>query len=156
MKISFLWLGKCKDKEYITIINQYSQRLKHYVTHDVNSVKDPKSSAKNKQEIIKKEAAAVLSKLEKSDYVVLLDERGKHLNSKELADWVQHKLNISIARIVFVIAGAYGAHQTLKERADYTLSLSHMTLTHDMARIFILEQVYRAFTIIKGEKYHNP
>ncbi len=155
MNISFLWLGKSKNKHYNNIIDDYKKRLKHYTSFSVKELKDPKQKSKKKEDITKVEAQLILSKISSSDYVVLLDELGKHKTSEELSKWIQHKLNISISNVVFIIAGAYGAHPILKERADYTLSLSHLTLTHDMARMFIIEQVYRAFTIIKGEKYHN-
>ncbi len=155
MNITFLWIGKSKDKNFVSIIENYKKRLKHYVSYDILELKDAKVKSKKKDDITKKEAEVILSKIDTSDYLVLLDERGAHLSSTGLSDWIQHKQNISINKVVFVIAGAYGAHTSLKDRADFTLSMSHLTLTHDMARIFILEQVYRAFTILKGEKYHN-
>ena len=155
MKINFIWLGKSKQKEYSKLIDEYKSRLGHYVSCKVTQLKEPKLKSKNVEEIRKIEAKEFLSSVANSDYVVLLDERGKHFTSIELSNWIQHKQNISIQNVVFIIAGAYGAHSSLKERADFIFSLSHLTLTHDMARIFIIEQVYRAFTILKGEKYHN-
>jgi len=155
MNIIFLWLGKSKNKHYDNIINDYEKRLKHYTSYSIKELKEPKLKSKNKGDITKKEAEEILSKLSPSDYVVLLDELGKHKTSEQLSEWIQHKMNISISNVVFIIAGAYGAHPILKDRADHKMSLSHLTLTHDMARIFIIEQIYRAFTILKGEKYHN-
>lgn len=155
MTITFLWLGKSKNKHYDSIIDDYKKRLKHYTSFSIKELKDPKHKSKKKDDITKAEAELILSKLSPSDYVVLLDELGKHKTSEELSNWVQHKLNISISNVIFIIAGAYGAHPLLKDRADYKFALSHLTLTHDMARMFIIEQVYRAFTILKGEKYHN-
>lgn len=155
MKIKFIWLGKSKQKEFISLIEEYIKRLSHYTSCQVQQIKEPKGKRKNVDEIKKSEAQELLSAISNTAYVVLLDERGKHMTSVELSQWLQHKLNISINEVIFVIAGAYGAHQILKERADFTFSLSHLTLTHDMARIFVIEQVYRGFTILKGEKYHN-
>ena len=155
MKIKFLWIGKSKDEHIKKLIDIYSNRLGHYCPVKIQVLKEPKSRSKNKEELKKAEGELLLSKLEKGDYVVLLDERGKHLTSIQLSEWVQHKRNISINQIVFIIGGAYGAHSMVETRSDFTLSLSHLTLTHDMARIFIIEQVYRAHTILKGEKYHN-
>ena len=155
MKLEFLWIGKTKDKSFVSIINNYEKRLKHYAKVAITSIKEVPSKNLSTSELKKKEADAILKSLAPSDYVVLLDERGKHFTSRELSEWIQHKQNISIAKIVFIIAGPFGAHPSLKDRADFTLALSHMTLTHDMARILILEQSYRAFTIMKGEKYHN-
>ena len=155
MQVHFLWIGKTKDKAFISIIAEYEKRLKHYSKVKITTLKEIGGKKISIPELKKREADLFIQELESSDYVVLLDERGKHQTSRELSSWMQHKLNISINRIVLIIAGPYGAHQTLKDRADYLLSLSHMTLTHDMARILNMEQVYRAFTILKGEKYHN-
>jgi len=155
MQIEFLWLGKTKDKTYIKIIEKYLKKVKHYTSVDIRALKEPKLKNRNPSEIKKAEAEYILSKIEPHQLLVLLDEKGKKLSSRGLAEWIQHKQNISISTIIFLIAGAHGAHQLLKDRADYTLSLSDMTLTHDMARMVILEQVYRAFTIIRGESYHN-
>lgn len=155
MKIKFLWIGKSKNNHFNKIFNEYTTRLHHYVKNEIVELRDIKISTKEKELHKKREADLILSKFESSDYVILLDERGKHFTSVEYSKWIQHKMNISISSLVFVIAGAYGAHENLKQRADYQLALSQMTLTHDMARIFILEQTYRAFTIQRGEKYHN-
>ena len=154
MVINFCWLGKTKDKNIQALINEYSKRLRHYVKHEIYVGKEAKHTT-NAEEMVSKEADLILAKCKPSDYVVLLDERGKHMTSPELAKWIQHKQNISLERINLIVAGAYGAHPKLKERADFVLSLSHFTLTHDMVRILILEQIYRAFTILRREKYHN-
>ena len=155
MKIQFIWIGKSKDKEFTTLIEKYFKRLKYYSSAQITMLKEVKSKGRNVEELKKQEALLILDQVKSSDYLVLLDERGKHKTSVELSEWIQHKLNISTSKLIIVIGGAYGAHRTLKDRADFTLSLSHLTLTHDMARIFIVEQVYRAFTILRGEKYHN-
>lgn len=155
MKIKFLWLGKSKEKSYITLIKEYCKRLNHYCRNSLVELKEVPAGKLSIEEQKAKEALQFLKELAPSDYLVLLDERGKHLTSMEMANWLQHKMNISLPQVVFLIAGPYGAHQSLKDRADYTLSLSHMTLTHDMARILILEQVYRGHSILRGEKYHN-
>lgn len=155
MKVTFSWLGKSKDKSYDLIIDKYVKKIKHYTSADVAVLKEPKAKGLSPEEQKKKEAELILSKIEDHQLLVLLDERGKRLSSRDLAKWIEHKQNISISQVVFLIAGAYGAHPSLKERADFTLSLSDMTLTHDMARMIILEQVYRAYTILRGEKYHN-
>ena len=155
MKIQFIWIGKSKDKEFTTLIDKYYKRLKHYTPAEIKTLKEVKNKGRNIDELKKQEAQLILNQIKSNDFLVLLDERGKQKTSIELSEWIQHKLNISISRLVFVIGGAYGAHELLKERADHTLSLSHLTLTHDMARIFIIEQVYRAFTILRGEQYHN-
>jgi len=155
MKITFSWLGKSKDKTYDKIIDKYLKKIKHYSSVKEEILKEPKSKNRNPEEVKKKEAEIILSSLPDHHLLVLLDERGKKLSSRGLSDWIAHKQNISVSHVTFLIAGAYGAHQSVKDRADYTLSLSDMTLTHDMARMLITEQVYRAFTILRGESYHN-
>lgn len=155
MKVKVIWIGKSKDKEFIALIEKYVKRLKHYTTIEIQVLKDVKTKSKNKEDIKQAESKELLSKISNSDYVVLLDERGKHLTSVQLANWIQHKQNISINQLVFIITGAFGAHADLKNRADFIFSLSHLTLTHDMARVFLLEQIYRGYTILRGEKYHN-
>ena len=155
MKIKVLWLGKTKNKSVKEIIEEYEGRLKKYASFSIQEIKEIKFGKIKPEEIRKKEAEQILELIDIADYVVLLDERGRQMNSMELSQWIQHKMNISISRVVFVIAGAWGAHDLIKERADYKWSLSKLTFTHEMARIILLEQLYRAQTILKGEKYHN-
>lgn len=155
MQVKFLWIGKSKDRTYDTIISKYLKKLSHYTRTKIEVLKDPKLKGRKPQDIRRAEAATIFDKVRDHDLLVLLDEHGKKLSSRELAEWMQHKQNISIGQVVFVIAGAYGADTLLKERADFILSLSDMTLTHDMARMVICEQVYRAHTILRGESYHN-
>ncbi len=155
MQVKFLWIGKSKDRTYDTIISKYLKKLSHYTRTKIEVLKDPKLKGRKPQDIRRAEAATIFDKVRDQDLLVLLDEHGKKLSSRELAEWMQHKQNISIGQVVFVIAGAYGADTLLKERADFILSLSDMTLTHDMARMVICEQVYRAHTILRGESYHN-
>ncbi|MCL4120744.1 UNVERIFIED_CONTAM: hypothetical protein GTU68_025552 [Idotea baltica] len=155
MKVKFLWLGKSKDKAFISLIKEYQKRLKHYCRSSLTEMKESKHGKLAIEDQKAAETKQFLKELSPQDYVVLLDERGKHHTSVEFSDWLQNKMNISLSQIVFIIAGPYGASQELKDRADHIMSLSHMTLTHDMARILIMEQVYRGFTILRGEKYHN-
>jgi len=155
MKISFMWIGKSKDKSYDDIIDKYLDKIKHYSSVDLKVLRQSKVNYKNPETLKQYEARDILKQLKHHDFLVLLEERGRKLSSRGLADWIQHKQNISIGHVVFLIAGAYGAHEDLKQRADYILSLSDMTYTHDMARMIITEQVYRAFTILRGESYHN-
>lgn len=155
MKITFMWMGKSKDKTYDQIIEKYLKKINHYTSSEVMIVKEPKAKKRSPNEMKKSEAELILSKIKADQLLVLLDEKGKRLSSRGWATWIEHKQNISVSHVIILIAGAYGAHQTLKERADYILSLSDMTLTHDMARMVIAEQVYRAYTILRGESYHN-
>jgi len=155
MQVKFLWIGKSKDRTYDEIISKYLKKLSHYTSTKIEVLKDPKLKSRNASDVRRAEAKAILDKLEDHHLLVLLDERGTKLSSRDLAEWFQHKQNISVSHVVFLIAGAHGADLALKERADFILSLSDMTLTHDMARMVIAEQVYRAFTILRGESYHN-
>ena len=157
MKIVFLWIGKCKQKELQKTVQMYQERLKHYAKCDINELTDIRGNKTSLPDDIKKEEGSKLLKaIKDTDYVVLLDEMGSQLTSLDMAQWLQHKMNISISRVIFVICGAFGASVEVKKRADYTLSLSRLTMTHDMARVLIIEQVYRSMTILKGESYHNP
>ncbi len=155
MHIRFLWIGKSKYKEYNPIIEEYVKRIRHYTRCTITELKTPASLSRNPAVAQKKEAELIISKFDKADMVVLLDEKGHKMNSMQFSKWIQHKMNTSVSSLVFVIAGAHGAHYFLKERSDHVISLSDFTFTHDMARMIIAEQVYRAFTIIRGEKYHN-
>lgn len=155
MKIKFLWLGTTKDQAFRSVIKDYEDRLKHYTRISIVMLKEARYKNLSTEEQKRVEAKQIMDELTPSDYVVLMDERGNHMTSIELSKWMQHKMNISLSQLVIIIAGPHGAHQILKDRADYIMSLSHLTLTHDMARILTMEQVYRGYTIIKGEKYHN-
>lgn len=152
---SFLWIGKSKFKSYEELIKLYDGRIKHYTRHEIINLKELKAKNLSVEELKLKEAELFLAKINVSDFVVLLDERGKQMTSIELSIFLQKRMNVSTSRIVYIIGGAYGVHQTLFNRANYTWALSKLTLTHDMARILLLEQVYRAHTILRGEKYHN-
>lgn len=155
MKIHFLWLGKSKQKSFQQLLELYQERLKHYCNVSLQELREMKQKGLTTDQFKDAEAELFINQLSPSDYVILLDERGKQMTSIELSNFIQHKMNISINRCVFVIAGAYGASQLLKDRSDYIWSLSHLTLTHDMARVLLIEQIYRGYTILKGEKYHN-
>ena len=152
MKISLLWIGKTKDGRLRALIDEYIKRLGHYGRISSTELGDITRHSGDKKE---KEAELLLSRVEGADYVVLLDEKGKKLNSKELAVFLEKQMISSVKRVIFIIAGAEGSAKALKERANLILSLSPLTFTHDMARLILAEQLYRAFTIIRGEKYHN-
>ena len=152
MKITLLWIGKTRDRRLKALIDEYIKRLAHYGRISSLELGDISKPSGNRKE---QEARTLLDRVEKSEYLVLLDEKGKNLNSIELAEFIEKKMISSVKKITFVIAGAEGAAKSLKERANLILSLSSMTFTHDMARLILAEQLYRAFTIIRGEKYHN-
>ena len=155
MKVKLLVVGKTAF-DYLKIGEEiYQDRLKHYCSFErieVQDVKNPKNFSK--EEIKRKEAISILSKLSPNDFLVLLDENGKEFSSVELANWIE-KRNLLPQNIVFVIGGAYGFDSSLYERMNMKLALSKMTFSHQMVRVIFLEQLYRAFTITKGEPYHH-
>ena len=152
MKITFLWIGKAKQKEFQKLENLYSQRLKHYCKYVIRELKEVKS--KSTHDLKNQEGKLFLENVKTSDHLILLDESGQQKQSRKLAQELQNYMNLS-QNIVFLIGGAHGVSQEVFDRSNSILSLSEMTLTHDMARILLLEQVYRAHTILRGEKYHN-
>jgi 23S rRNA (pseudouridine1915-N3)-methyltransferase len=155
MKIKLLVVGKTAF-DYLKVGEDiYQDRLKHYCSFErieVQDIKNPKNFSK--EEIKRKEAISILSKLSPNDFLVLLDENGKEFSSVELAHWIE-KRNLLAQNIVFIIGGAFGFDGSLYERMNMKLALSKMTFSHQMVRVIFLEQLYRAFTIIKGEPYHH-
>lgn len=154
MKVEIWYIGKTADRYLEQGMDIYRKRLKHYCKYNEVCIRDVKG--KLTSEVLKaKEAEEVLSKLNSDDYLILLDERGKSMSSLNFSDFINQQMVASRRRLVFLIAGAYGADESLKSRANTMLSLSKMTFSHQMIRLFIIEQLYRAFTILKNEKYHN-
>ena len=155
MKIKLIVIGKTSSTFIADAIHLYEKRLKRYMNLEYLIILDVKAKNKNDlEEQKKKEGEKLLKAIKKTDFVVLLDERGKTFSSEEFAGWMQHRLANVSANIVFVAGGAFGFSNDMYERADFLLSLSKMTFSHEMIRMIFLEQLYRAFTIIKGEPYH--
>lgn len=156
MKITLLQVGKTASREFQTIISDYAARVCHYCPFDIVTIAELKNTKALSQEMQKRmEGELILKQLQDSDHVVLLDEHGKELRSTELAEWVGRKQQTVGKRLVFVIGGPYGFSPDIYKRADEKLSLSKMTLSHQMVRMVFVEQLYRAFTIIRGEQYHH-
>lgn len=156
MKINFISVGKDNDSYINSGILHFTQRISHYYKVDWRIIPPPKNSASLSAGVLKKkEAEALLPGLEKNDYVVLLDETGQQLTSEKLAALIRLRTNDGIKRLVFIIGGAYGVDEEVKKRADFTWSLSSLTFPHQLVRLILAEQVYRACTIIKNEKYHH-
>lgn len=156
MRIILMCIGKTDDKLVISSIDNYAKRLKHYINFEIQIIPDLKKSKNLTQEQQKvKEGEVVLKHINRTDYVVLLDERGLIYSSIGFSDFIEQKMVQSVSRLVFVIGGPYGFSEAIYERADSQLSLSKMTFSHQMIRLFIVEQLYRAFTIIRGEPYHH-
>lgn len=155
MKITLLTVGKTDVRWVREGLELYVSRLSHYVRFSLKEIPELKNvSAFTKEQIKEKEGELILSSLTAGDFVVLLDERGRKYRSVEFADFIRERLNRG-ADMVFVVGGAYGFSQKVYSRADSMMSLSDMTFSHQMVRTIFAEQLYRAFTIIRGEPYHH-
>ena len=156
MKIVVLAIGKTDENWIQEGIDKYTKRLKHYVSFDfqpIPDIKNRKNLSENQQK--EREGDLILKHLLPTDYLILLDENGNHYSSKKFAQFLQHKMNIGIKRLVFVVGGPYGFSQTLYAKTQSQLSLSKMTFSHQMIRPFVVEQLYRSFTILNNEPYHH-
>ena len=155
MKTILLLVGKNQNKNFQAGISDYSERITHYMPFEIKVIPELKNTRNLTEEQQKvREGELILKELQPADTVVLMDEHGKELRSIELARWLQGKQNIS-RRLVFVIGGPYGFSPDVYARANEQLSLSKMTFSHQMVRLIMVEQLYRACTIIKGEPYHH-
>lgn len=156
MKATLLCIGKTDESFVKTGIENYAKRLKHYIHFDISVVPDIKNAKHLTQEQQRvKEGELILRQLGNSDFVVLLDERGTTFRSVEFAKFLEQKMVGSVQHIVFIIGGPYGFSEEIYQRANQQLSLSKMTFSHQMVRLFFVEQFYRAFTILRGEPYHH-
>ncbi|HEY0246200.1 MAG TPA: 23S rRNA (pseudouridine(1915)-N(3))-methyltransferase RlmH [Mucilaginibacter sp.] len=156
MKITFLTVGKTEDAYLKEGIDKYAKRLKHYTRLsliEIDELKNTKALTQEQQKT--KEAELILKKITPTDHVILLDEKGMELTSQQFAAYIDKKTIGSVASLVFVVGGPYGFDATVYARANDKLSLSAMTFSHQMVRLFFIEQLYRAYTIIKGEPYHH-
>ena len=156
MKITLLTVGKT-DRDWVRQgLDIYVSRLKHYIPFSIIEIPELKNvSALSKEQIKSKEGELILKNIRATDDVIILDERGKEFSSVELAKIIQDKINYGGRDIVYVIGGAYGFSEEVYARANSKLSLSRMTFSHQMVRAIFAEQIYRAFTIMKGEPYHH-
>lgn len=154
MKFTIWTIGKTDEKYIEEGIKKYLNRLKHYTRLEYEELKDVKTN-QNVEEILKKEADIVLSRLKPDDTLILMDEKGQMFDSTGFSEYI-NKLQIqSHKNVIFLIGGAFGHHKLIRERSNGMISLSKMTFSHQMVRIFLVEQKYRAFTILRNEKYHN-
>ena len=156
MKISLITVGKTDVKWVREGLDLYVSRLSHYVPFTLDEIPELKNAASlSRSQVKEKEGELVLRRIKDADEVILLDERGRELRSVELAAFLEEKISRGGRDLVFVIGGAYGFSDRVYGRADAKLSLSRMTFSHQMVRTIFAEQLYRAFTIIKGEPYHH-
>jgi 23S rRNA (pseudouridine1915-N3)-methyltransferase len=150
MHFRFVWVGKTKDKKWRALQEEYLQRLSHFVKFEITEVKD--STTFETKEI---EGKRILEKVHQSSFVCLLDVKGRSISSHQFANEVIKWQNRGLKEIIFIIGGADGVSSEVAERSDFSLSLSDLTFTHEMARVLLIEQIYRAYTIIKGFPYQK-
>lgn len=156
LKIKLLVIGKTKFDYLIKAENDYLSRLKNFCFLEYTVIENNQKSKKLSQEEVKrKEKDLFFTHIENSEIVILLDERGKLFSSKEFSDWLTEKTLYSTKNISFLIGGAFGFHDDLRKRSDFSISMSKMTFSHQMIRCFFLEQFYRAQTIIHNLPYHH-
>lgn len=155
MKTELILVGKTVNKHFNAGINDYVERIGHYMPFSITTIPELKNTKKlSESQQKEREGELILKQIQPTDTVVLLDEHGKEFRSIEFADWIQKKQNTA-RRLIFVIGGPYGFSNDVYERANEKISLSKMTFSHQMVRLIFTEQIYRACTIIKGEPYHH-
>jgi 23S rRNA (pseudouridine1915-N3)-methyltransferase len=156
MKIALLQTGKTSEKHIADGVEIYASRLRKYCSFEIITVPDIKNTRNMPaREQKAKEGARILDTLGKDDYVVLLDERGTELRTEEFSEWIGKRQLVPGKRVVFIIGGPWGFSDEVYEIADYRISLSRMTFPHQLVRLLFIEQIYRVFTILKGEPYHH-
>ena len=156
MNIKLIAVGKTDNPALQQLISTYEKRLSYYINFELqllSDIKNSKSLSEEQQKI--KEGELILSYVEPSHHLILLDERGKEYTSIAFADELQKKMNTGIKQLTFVIGGPYGFSQAVYQRANSKLSLSKLTFSPQMIRLFFVEQLYRAFTILRNEPYHH-
>ena len=156
MKINLLCIGKTDDKEIKNLINYYLTRLPRHWNFEITEIPDVKNARNLTPDLLKKEEAKLfLNIIENTDLVVLLDEKGTQFTSREFAQKLDSYQNNSIKKICFLVGGTYGFSEEMYQRANEKISISKMTFTHQMIRLFFVEQIYRADQILQGKPYHN-
>ncbi len=156
MQIKLIAIGKTDSKELLSLMEVYQKRLKHYVKYSMEIIPDIKN-VKNlsEKEQKEKEGQLILKHIKATDHLVLLDEKGKEFRSVEFAAFLQKKMNAGTKQLVLVIGGPYGFSDAVYQKASGKIALSKMTFSHQMIRLFITEQIYRGFSILKNEPYHH-
>ncbi len=156
MNIRLIAIGKTDNKNLQSLIDEYTKRLSYYVKFDLEIIPDIKN-VKNLSEAQQKEKEGelILSKINATDQLILLDENGKTFSSVGFSDYLQKKMNAGIKTLVFAIGGPYGFSENVYQKAQGKVSLSEMTFSHQMVRLFVIEQIYRGFTILQNEPYHH-
>ena len=156
MKIVLLVIGKTNEQYLVEGISQYQKRLKHYIQFEMLEIPNIKKAKKfSNTELMKRQGELILKQLQSSDHLVLLDDKGKDFTSPKFAEKIQSWMLSGKKRLVFVIGGVYGFSEDVYARRNEKLSLSKMTFSHQMVRLFFVEQIYRGYTILNNEPYHH-
>lgn len=155
MNITIITVGKKHDSKLIAAIEDYQKRASRYMPLQWRYAQIKHSSSDNIELIKKRESQKIISLLDPSDWVCLLDETGTTATTPQLAEKIEHCKNNSVRNIVFIIGGAFGVDETIAKRADFILSLSRLVFPHQLVRLILVEQIYRAHTILAGENYHH-
>jgi 23S rRNA (pseudouridine1915-N3)-methyltransferase len=156
VKLSILWIGKTRDRRLAALIDEYIERIRHYCRLEINQVREePRDSAVGPRERTEREGKKILKALRPGECWIALDERGDQMTSEEFATVLGRVLEEKPAGVKIIIGGPYGLSQEVLEKAQRRLALSRMTLTHETARLVALDQIYRAFTILRGQRYHH-
>lgn len=159
MKITIICVGKIKEKFYKDAVAEYAKRLSKYCRFEIVEVADEmtpdRAGASECENIKEKEAGRILSRLKSNSYVCTLEINGKKLSSTQFAEWINNAALNGKSDITFIIGGSLGLHKSVLERADFALSFSDMTFPHQLMRVILSEQIYRAYRIINNEPYHK-
>lgn len=156
MKGVLIVVGKTTDKRFEAITQEYIERIRHYIPFTIEVIPELKNTKGLSQDEQKKREGELIQKnLQPGDYIVLLDEHGSERSSMDFASWMQKKMAAGPKRLVFIVGGPYGFSDVIHQKGNEEISLSRMTLSHQMIRMFFVEQIYRAMTILNGEPYHH-
>ena len=157
MKIALLWIGRTRDKRLAALVEEYLGRARRMARVEVVELRDRggASSERGEREVLAREAESLLAAIDEEDFVVLCDERGMQLRSEKFASIISHHQGRATRRVVYVVGGYLGVAPKVRERANAVVALSAMTFTHEMARVLLCEQLYRALTIVNGVPYQK-
>lgn len=156
MKVELVMIGKTDEGYLQEGIKKYMQRLKHYIQFDLNLIPDLKKVKNLSEDQQKKmEGELIINQFQAGDYIILLDENGKEFTSVGFSQFMEKRMASGLKRLIFVIGGPYGFSQEVYNKANAKLSLSQMTFSHQMIRLFFIEQIYRSMTILRNEPYHH-
>jgi 23S rRNA (pseudouridine1915-N3)-methyltransferase len=154
MRLHFVWIGKTKERHCAALVADYLKRLTRFAHCDVSELKEPSGSSEERR-VIAWEGEKILAAVERDDFAVLLDEQGRQFSSPALAEFIGARQQASVKRLAFIIGGFAGVSAEVKQRANLIWSLSPLTLPHDLARVVLTEQLYRAYTLLAGLPYHK-